>query len=194
MLGLPALTIKSGPFPSTIVLILSWVYVISSIILVAELSFAAMEEEGIEEVSFTGLATKTLGNQFGASVALIYTSLSFSLLVACVAGIGSIFSPWLRSPLIVNSWFPLLVGVLIVLFPFKTIDFANRILCFLMLFSITALVDVGLFMARANVISSFNYASWSLSSILPVITVAVLTLGFHVITPFICKIAGNTVH
>ena len=157
-----------------------------------ELNFAAMEEDGIEEISFTSLATKTLGNQFGAFVALIYISLSFSLLVACVAGIGSIFSPWLRSPLIVNSWFPLPIGVFIVFFPFKTIDFANRIVCFLMLFSITALVAVGLFMTRANVISSFNYASWSLSSILPVIPVALFTLGFHVSTSFICMIAGNT--
>ncbi|KAI4350383.1 hypothetical protein L6164_004842 [Bauhinia variegata] len=196
MLGLPALAIKSGPFPSTLLILLSWVYVISSIILVAELSFAAMEEDGVQEVSFTNLATKALGSRFGAFVALVYTSLSFSLLVACVAGIGSIFSPWLPwvSTSIVNALFPLFVGTLIVFFPFKTIDVANRILCFLMLISITALVAVGLLVARANIISSFTHASWSPSSILPVIPVAVLTLGFHVITPFICKIAGNTVN
>ncbi|XP_028761221.1 uncharacterized protein LOC114719837 [Neltuma alba] len=196
MLGLPALTIKSGPFPSTIVILLSWVYVISSIILVAELSFATMEEDGIQEVSFTGLATKALGRRFGAFVALVYTSLSFSLLVACVAGIGAIFSPWFPwlKASVVHALFPLVVGILMVFFPFNTIDFANRMLCFLMLFSITALVCVGMSVARTNIISSFGYASWSLSSILPIIPVAVLTLGFHVITPFICKIVGNTVH
>ncbi|OIW12286.1 hypothetical protein TanjilG_06075 [Lupinus angustifolius] len=196
MLGLPALTIKSGPFPSTIIIFFSWLYVISSIIIVAELSFSAMEEDGIEEVSFTSLATKALGNHFGAFVALVYTSLSFSLLVACVAGIGSIFSPLFPrvNTLIIHALFPLFVGTLIVFFPFKTIDVANRLLCFLMLFSITSLVAVGLSVARANIISSFVLASWKLSSIAPIIPVAVLTLGFHVITPFICKIAGNTVH
>ncbi|CAL0317124.1 unnamed protein product [Lupinus luteus] len=196
MLGLPALTIKSGPFPSTIIILLSWLYVISSIIIVAELSFSAMEEDGIEEVSFTSLATKALGNRFGAFVALVYTSLSFSLLVACVAGIGSIFSPLFPrvNTLVIHALFPLFVGTLIVFFPFKTIDVANRLLCFLMLFSITSLVAVGLSVARANIISSFVLASWKLSSIAPIIPVAVLTLGFHVITPFICKIAGNTVH
>lgn len=196
MLGLPALTIKSGPFPSTILILLSWVYVISSIILVAELSFAAMEEDGIEEVSFTNLATKALGTRFGAFVALVYTSLSFSLLVACVAGIGSIFSPWFPwlNTSVVHALFPLFIGILMVFFPFKTIDFANRILCFIMFFSITALVAVGVSVARANIVNSFAYASWSLSSLLPIIPVAVLTLGFHVITPFICKIVGNTVH
>ncbi|PQQ02870.1 tyrosine-specific transport protein [Prunus yedoensis var. nudiflora] len=124
MLGLPAETIRSGPLPSTIAILVSWVYVISSIILVAELSFAAMEEDGVEEVSFTGLATKALGSHFGAFIAVVYACLSFAL---------------------------------------------------------------------TNLFASFGHASWSLPSILPAIPVTVLTLGFHVITPFICKIAGNTI-
>ncbi|XP_027357219.1 uncharacterized protein LOC113866601 [Abrus precatorius] len=195
MLGLPSLTIKSGPFPSTIIIFISWLYVISSIIIVAELCFDAMEEDGVEEVSFTSLATRTLGRGFGAFVAVVYSSLCFSLLVACVAGIGSIFSPWFQgvNAFIVHSLFPLLLGILIVFFPFKTIDVANRFLCFLMLFSITGLVAIGISVARVNIISSFALASWKLSSILPIIPVAVLTMGFHVITPFICKVAGKTV-
>ncbi|KAG5051061.1 hypothetical protein JHK87_003259 [Glycine soja] len=195
MLALPALTVKSGPFPSSIIILASWLYVISSIIIVAELCFESMEQDGVEEMSFTSLATKTLGSGFGALVALVYSTLSFSLLVACVAGIGSIFSPWFqgRNVLLVHALFPLLVGILIAFFPFKTIDVANRLLCFLMLFSITGLVAIGISVARANIISSFALASWKISSILPIIPVAVLTLGFHVITPFICKVAGNTI-
>lgn len=50
MLGLPAATIKSGPVPSTVAIILSWIYVISSILLVAELSFAVMEEDNLAEL------------------------------------------------------------------------------------------------------------------------------------------------
>ena len=42
-----------------------------------ELSFAAMEEDGLAEVSFTGLAIKALGSHFGAFVAVIYASLIF---------------------------------------------------------------------------------------------------------------------
>ncbi|XWS42650.1 hypothetical protein CRYUN_Cryun16bG0032100 [Craigia yunnanensis] len=196
MLGLPAATIKSGPLPSTIAILLSWVYVISSIILVAELSFAAMEEDGLAEVSFTGLAIKALGSHFGAFVAVIYASLSFSLLVACVSGIGSIVCQWFpwMNLVLAHALFPLAVGTVIMFFPFRAIDVTNRLLCFLMLFSITALVAIGLSVARANVIGSFAHASWSLSSILPAIPVTVLTLGFHVITPFICKIAGNSVN
>ncbi|KAK3197959.1 hypothetical protein Dsin_021374 [Dipteronia sinensis] len=195
MLGLPAATIRSGSLPSTISILLSWVYVISSIILVAELTFAAMEEDRVEEVSFTGLATKALGSHFGAIVALVYASLSFALLVACVSGIGSIVSqlfPWMNLVL-AHTVFPLPAAIVILFFPFKAIDVANRWLCFLMFVSITALVTIGLSVARRNVLGSFSHASWSLSSILPAIPVTVLTLGYHVITPFICKIAGNSV-
>ncbi|XP_059668225.1 uncharacterized protein LOC132313467 [Cornus florida] len=195
MLGLPAATMKSGPLPSVIAILVSWIYVISSIILVAELSFAAMEEDDVSEVSFTGLATKAVGSHVGAFVAIVYASLSFSLLVACVAGIGSIVSqlfPWVN-PLIAHALLPSVVGIILWFFPFKIIDAANRFLCFIMLFSITALVVIGLSVARSNLLYSFTHAAWDLSSILPAIPVTVLTLGFHVITPFICRIAGNTV-
>uniref|UniRef100_A0A7N0VK48 Tyrosine-specific transport protein n=1 Tax=Kalanchoe fedtschenkoi TaxID=63787 RepID=A0A7N0VK48_KALFE len=196
MLGLPALTIRSGPLPSTLAILLSWLYVISSILLVAELSFAVMEEDGVEEVSFTGLATKTLGSYFGAVVAIIYASLSFALLVACVSGIGSIVTQCFpgTNSLISNSLIPVFVGSIIWFFPFNAIDSANRLLCFLMMCSITALVIVGSSVARINVLASFRNASWAPSAILPAIPVTVLTLGFHVITPFVCRTAGRTIY
>ncbi|KAK1367352.1 Tyrosine-specific transport protein 2 [Heracleum sosnowskyi] len=196
MLGLPAATIKSGPLPSTLAIILSWIYVISSTLIVAELSFAVMEEDNLAEVSFTALATKTLGSHFGSFVALVYVSFIFSLLVACVSGIGSIISqliPWLN-PVIAHALFPFVAGAMICLLPFKVTDISNRLLCFIMLFSITSLVAIGLSVGRSSLVGSFLHASWSVTSILPAIPVTVLTLGFHVITPFICKIAGNTVH
>ncbi|KAL1206148.1 hypothetical protein V5N11_020373 [Cardamine amara subsp. amara] len=195
MLGLPAATIRSGSIPSTIALLCSWVYVISSILLVAELSFAAMKEDNAAEVSFTGLATKSFGHKFGVFVAFVYASLSFSLMVACVSGIGSIVSQWFPSmnPFLANALFPLVSGILIGFFPFDAIDFTNRCLCFLMLFSITSLVAIGLSVARSNVLASFGQSCWKVSTVLPAVPVMVLTLGFHVITPFICNLAGDSV-
>ncbi|XP_042517137.1 tyrosine-specific transport protein-like [Macadamia integrifolia] len=194
MLGLPSATIRSGPLPSTITIVLSWVYVISSILLVAELSFAAMEEDGVDEVSFTSLATKAFGGRFGAYVAVVYACLSFSLLVACVSGIGSIFSQWFpwMNPIVAHAIFPCISGFIIGFFPFKAIDAANRFLCITMILSITALVGVGLSVGRSKILGSLGYASWAPSAVLPAIPLTVLTLGFHVITPFICKIAGKT--
>ncbi|XAR70071.1 hypothetical protein NMG60_11001898 [Bertholletia excelsa] len=195
MLGLPAATIKCGLLPSTFAILFSWVYVISSIILVVELSFMAMEEDNVSDVSFTGLATKGLGNQIGGFVALVYASLSFSLLVACVAGIGSMVSQWFPgiNPVIAHALFPFIVGVVVQFSPFKVIDAANRFLCLVMVFAISSLVVTGFSAGRMNILGSLSHISWDLSSVLPAIPVSVLTLGFHVITPFVCKIAGNSV-
>lgn len=106
------------------------------------------------------------------------------------------FFQWLPnlSTVTAHALFPLLLGSIIWFFPFQAIDSTNRFLCFGMLISIVTLVGIGVSVARANLLASFANASWHISYILPAIPVTVLTLGFHVITPFICKIAGETVH
>ncbi|KAM3301682.1 hypothetical protein P3S67_016184 [Capsicum chacoense] len=194
ILELPATTIKSGPLPSTISLLLTWVYIISSIILAAKLSFAAIEKDGVVEVSFTSLATKALGSKLGSLVSLIYGSLTFALLVSCVSGIGSIISLWFSKIYHVLGLFPSLVGIVLCLLPFKVIDVANRCLCITMLSTITTLVETGIVVGRMSILDSFEFSSWRFSSVLPVILVVVLKMGFHIITPFICKLSGNTVH
>ncbi|PHT76494.1 hypothetical protein T459_20016 [Capsicum annuum] len=155
-----------------------------------------MEEDGVVEVSFTSFATKALGSTLGSLVALIYGSLTFSLLVACVSGIGSIISLWFPkiNHVLANGLFPSLVGIVLCLLPFKVIDVANRFICITMLFSITTLVETGIVVGRMSILGSFGFSSWRFSSVLPAILVVVLKMGFHVITPFICKLAGNTVH
>ncbi|KAJ6697286.1 hypothetical protein OIU85_003637 [Salix viminalis] len=166
MLGLPTATIRSGSFTSTIAIILCWVYVISSIILVAELSFAAMQEDRVAEVSFTGLATKALGSKFGAFVAVVYASLSF----------------FFASSVCFRHWFNSITVV--------SMDECCVGSCFV---SCCCWDSIGLSVARTNILASLVPTSLSISAILPAIPVTVLTLGFHVITPFICKIAGNSV-
>ncbi|KAK1316039.1 hypothetical protein QJS10_CPA05g00590 [Acorus calamus] len=169
---------------------------VSSIVLIAELTFAAMDEDGLSEVSFTALATRALGANAGAVVAVVYACLSFSLLIACVAGIGSIAVQRFQSlnPVLVHAACPLIVGAVIGFFPFKAIDAVNRSLCALMLFSISALIAVGLSVGRRSLLGSFTHATWRVDAILPAVPVTVLTLGFHVITPFVCKIVGHTVY
>nr|CAD1817429.1 unnamed protein product [Ananas comosus var. bracteatus] len=125
---------------------------ISSIVLVAEHSFAAVEENGREEVSFTLLAINALGPEVGAFVVVIYISLSFSLLVACVSGIGFLITEQFPhiTPILAHVISPSFVGVIIGFFPFKAIDVTNRFLCCLMLFSIPSLVSIGVCVGRRD--------------------------------------------
>lgn len=62
-----------------------------------------------------------------------------------------------------------------------------------MLVSITELVRIRIVVAIANIISSFCSIVWKSFSIFLIIMVIVLTARFHVITPFICIIYGDTI-
>ncbi|GLJ50217.1 hypothetical protein SUGI_1068880 [Cryptomeria japonica] len=193
ILGLPAATLNAGTLPSTMTILGSWVYVISSILLVAELSCAVMEDKGVDEVSFTGLAMHTLGDNVGILVAVVYAILNYALLVACIAGLGSIVQTWMPflSTFVACAVLPVIVGGVIGLASFKVIDGVNRVLCALMVTSISALVGVGVFVKRHCIFDSLNHAVWASDVLLPAVPVTVLTLGFHVITPFICKVVGR---
>ncbi|GLJ50214.1 hypothetical protein SUGI_1068800 [Cryptomeria japonica] len=193
ILGLPAATLNAGPLPSTMTILGSWVYVISSILLVAELSCAVMEDKGLDEVSFTGLAMHTLGDNMGVLVAVVYAILNYALLVACIAGLGSLVQTWMPflSSFVACAVFPVIVGGIVVLTSFNLIDQVNKVLCVLMVASISALVGVVVFVKRRCIWDSLNHAVWAPGVLLPAVPVAVLTLGFHVITPFICKIVGR---
>lgn len=52
ILGLPAATLRAGLLPSTIIIVVSWVYVITSILLIAEISFNTMQEQSVKEASY----------------------------------------------------------------------------------------------------------------------------------------------
>ena len=71
---------------------------------------------------------------FGAFVAAVYACLSFSLLVACVSGIGSLVVQRfpMVDPVAAHAAFPCFVGAVIGFFPFTAIDTTNRVLSYLL--------------------------------------------------------------
>lgn len=155
---------------------------------------AVMAEQGGGEVSFTGLAVRTLGNTTGRVVAVVYALLNYALLVACVAGLHSILACWLPlPPAIVCILSPAVVVSMLAFTSFEAVDGLNRALCGLMLAAIAILVGIGIYFGRnlSLASSSVSYATWSPSASLRALPVIVLTLGFHVITPLVCKVVGG---
>ncbi|BBN18936.1 tyrosine-specific transport protein [Marchantia polymorpha subsp. ruderalis] len=192
ILGLPAATLPSGLQASTIMIIGAWAYVTSSILLVAEISCAVMAERGVKEVSFTGLVEHTLGFGGARAAAVVYASLNYALLVACVAGLGSILHGWVPLPAALwSSASAAVVGGIVGFGSFKSLDRVNRALCGLMLAAITSLVAIGVYAGKFMLVNSGATSVFSYSSVLSAVPVTVLTLGFHVITPVICKLLGG---
>ena len=151
-----------------------------------------MAEQGGAEVSFTGLAVRTLGHSVGRVVALVYAFLNYALLVACVAGLHSILAHWLPlHPTLVCILSPGVVVSMLAFTSFQAVDTLNRALCGLMLASITGLVGIGISIGRIFWLGSMGSGTWSLVTLSPAIPVIVLTLGFHVITPVVCQVVGG---
>jgi tyrosine-specific transport protein len=85
--------------------------------------------------------------------------------------------------------------------PFKAVDSLNRALCSLMIVAITSLVGIGISAKREKLMtmmmpgsgsSSTSYGtSLTLQAVLSAIPLIALTLGFHVITPLVCKVVGG---
>ena len=67
-LGLPAVTLTSGIIPSTILLIIVWVYTLISGLLIAELTLNVMYIEGITHIGLLAIIEKILG-KMGARIA-----------------------------------------------------------------------------------------------------------------------------
>lgn len=165
---------------------------------------AVMLEKG-EEVSFTGLAVYTLGRRSGIVVSAVYALLIYALLVACIAGLGSVVACWLPPlpQVLVCCLSPGIVMAMLAFAPFKAMDSLNRALCSLMIVAITSLVGIGISAKREKLMmmmmmmpgsgsSSTSYGtSLTLQAVLSAIPLIVLTLSFHVITPLVCKVVGG---
>lgn len=200
MLGLPSATLRSGQIPSFLMIILTWVYVISSILLIADLTFSIYDHHhNSDEITFTTLTTTVFAPPMAAFIAIIYACLNFALILASISGLATLllqsFPTVFTNPILAHLAFPTIVGAVIGFLPFSAIDAVNRLLCSLMIFSISTLVFIGFSVGKADIVSSFTTtasSSWKLSSILPAVPVTVLTLGFHVITPFMCTLLGKS--
>ncbi|MBD2292951.1 tyrosine transporter [Anabaena sphaerica FACHB-251] len=90
ILALPAVTLPSGILPSTIAIIVVWLYTLFSGLLIAEVSLNVMGAEGIPSIGFLAIVEKTLG-KVGARIAgATYLFMHYALLVAYISKGGDI--------------------------------------------------------------------------------------------------------
>lgn len=109
VLALPAVTLPAGVIPSTIALLLAWLYAVISGLLIAEVNLQMMSQSGVPTLGFLSMIEQTLG-KVGARIAGgTYLFLHYALLVAYIAQGGEILlsaiaklSPFMPNPAIVN--------------------------------------------------------------------------------------------
>ncbi|CAI5991405.1 unnamed protein product [Closterium sp. NIES-65] len=201
VLALPSETAPAGFFPSSMVLIGCWAFLVLEALLLAEVNVALLKERsdksktanassssdaeaerGSDVLSYRTMAEATLGPLGGTIATAAYLFLSFTLMVAYFAKGGEVMSlgtdlpRWLGA-----SGFAVVLGGLIYCGNTRTADLVNRALTAALLGIFVALVCGGSTLADWD---QLGFADWSdMSSTLPVIFLA---LVFHDLVPVLC--------
>jgi len=179
MLGLPVLSALAGFKPSVIMFFVSWLFMVSTGLLLLEVNLWFSDE-----VSIISMAERTLG-LWGKIIGWSgFLFLFYALMVAYISGIGELLSdfyqeltgikipPWLGS--LAAS---LLFGFMIYLGT-KAVDWFNRLLMLGLIVSYSFLVYLGIPHIKSEYLA---HSDWS--AIFLVIPTMIISFGFHNMIP-----------
>lgn len=180
MVGLPLVTYTFGFFPSIFVLLISWLFMLSTGLLLLEVALSFKEK-----VNLSTIAEKTLGKAGKIFVAMLFFFLFFSLLVAYISGVGEILSKTITETLSVpfsksaGSGLAFCVLSLLLALGTKAVDHFNRASFYLMLIGLFTLIVFGAKHAKIeNIQTSGSYIVCLLS--LPVV---IVSFGYQNLIP-----------
>lgn len=179
MLGLPLVTAASGLFPSFLLFIFSWLFMLTTGLLLLEVNLAVGSGYNLMT-----LAEVTLGKWAKWMVAGLFSFLFYCLLVAYLAGGGSIIAEFLAnwvhidiSPTTGSLAMVLLFGITLFMGAY-TADLFNRLLMAGLAISYLGLLVLGL---PEICIENCRYIAWNYA--LPALPAMIISFGFHNLVP-----------
>lgn len=92
VLALPAVTYPVGVIPSTVLMVLAWLYMLASGLLVAEANLWAMRVSGRPELGLLATVARLLGKNGAITSGVLYIFIHYALLVAYIARGGDILA------------------------------------------------------------------------------------------------------
>lgn len=179
MLALPVLTGLGGFFPGLAMFVICWLFMTTTGLLLLEVNVSLGHD-----VSIISMADKTLGSVGKAVCWVLYLFLFYCLLVAYVAGSGSLLNGVIASVVSISvpDWagsvlFVLLFGLLVYIGT-SAVDHFNRWLMAGLIISYVLLIGAGSSEVKTDLLSHQN---WSYSFFM--IPVLLISFGFHNIIP-----------
>lgn len=188
MLGLPVLSAKAGFVPSAIFFVLIWLFMMTTGLLLLEVNLWFQGKD----VSIVTMAKETLGKGGQAAVWLLFCYLFYSIMIAYVAGSGSLLSgvagdfgvllpKWLGSVV-----FTIFFGILIY-FGTEFVDWCNRLLMVGLIASYVSLLIFGGPYIEPKLLVRNDW-----SDVMIVIPAMVISFGFHNLVPSLTTyVRGN---
>lgn len=179
MLGLPILSAMAGFKPSIFMFILSWIFMLSTGLLLLEVNLWFKED-----INIVTMAGRTLG-KWGKVIAwVVFLFLFYCLMVAYSAGSGALVADFLEEPLgfllpsWVGSFFMVAIFGVMIYLGTKAVDEFNRLLMLGLILSYILLVVMGT--PHVN-LSYLAHENWGAS--LLVIPAMIVSFGFHNLVP-----------
>ncbi|XP_062082472.1 uncharacterized protein LOC133788863 isoform X2 [Humulus lupulus] len=188
ILALPAVTQESGFLASAITCIFSWVYMVVTGLLIAEVNVNTMCEMGSGGVSLVSMAMRTLGKAGVQIVCWSYIFIHYALLVAYVARSSDILTNYLHIP----QWesaalFSLVLGGICYLGSQRFIGAVNGVLVLGIIVSFGALVAVASGDLQWDALLKANFQAVPMS-----IPIIVLSFVYQNVVPVLCTdLEGN---
>jgi len=187
MLGLPIPSALTGFFPSTVMLLLSCLFMIATGLLLLETTLSLPGE-----VNLITAADKTLGRGAKTIIFLLFGFLFYSIMVAYSSGSGALFAEFteqltgLRPPDFVGGGlFNLIFGAL-VLVGTKAVDKANRLMMLGLIVSYLLLVSLGI-----GFIDPKKLEVMHLENALYALPILIISFGYHNLVPSLTHYLGK---
>ncbi|KAK7364622.1 hypothetical protein VNO80_13361 [Phaseolus coccineus] len=190
ILALPEKAFPAGIIPSSVSVIVCWIFLLTEAFLLVEINVALMNKKGRKEeeneldvISIRTMAQETLGDWGGTIATIAYVFLGYSSMVAYSSKSGEILFQLINLPAPVSGClFIALFTMLVSIWGTQTTDRVNQYLT-------TSLIGLLLAIEVLAVV----FGGWSgvgglsdWTKIPPTIPVIIFSLVFHDITPFIC--------
>ncbi len=186
MLGLPVLTAAAGFFPSMVFFMLSWLFMVTTGLLLVEVNLWFGDRAGL-----VTMAERTLGKVGKALTWGLFLFLFYSLMIAYVVASGQLIGQLskeflgLEIPCCTGSLlFVLLFGALIYTGT-KQVDWFNRSLMIALLGFYTVLVTMG---ARHVEMDLLTHSNWNYAWF--VMPPMVISFGYHNLVPSLTHYLG----
>ncbi len=188
ILALPAVTLPSGIIPSTVLLVIVWLYTLISGLLIAEVTLNGMRQ-GHTSNGLLAMAESTLGKIAAKFAGGAYLFLHYTLLVAYITQGGEVLRSLLAKfwgiqvnlPIWIGTTaFALLFGGIMYFGREKLVEKINSAFVAVLIVSFAGL----LFIASGQVkISQFVFQDWT--ALPPAISVMLVALFYHNVIPVI---------
>ncbi|KAK7271041.1 hypothetical protein RJT34_26630 [Clitoria ternatea] len=197
ILALPEKAFPAGIIPSSVSVIVCWIFLLIEALLVVEINVGLMRKKGkvenneLEVISMRTMAQETLGDWGGTLATIAYVFLGYSSMVAYTSKSGEILFQFINLPAPVSGClFTVLFTVLISIWGTRATDRVNQYLTASMIGLLLAIEVLAVVFGGWSGVEGIS--DWE--KVPATIPVIIFSLVFHDLAPFLCAYLEGDLH